>query len=1110
MNWSQQHTEYIQEFIHGQDWAGLLRYWRAHGFRLALQAAHQVADTLAKEGGEPHASVAAWLKRMVDMDTLQWPDIPDALRQQLRPDEQIALQIIEKLHALAAFLEDAHRQLLKGGSPSEQAKIEDLLELLSVASQPIAASGDDALENWFNENGATLLLYLSGGVLAAAEQACEVLEPVVAKWKAMAEVRPIAYRTTVMYALGSLGMAQRLAGRYKAALATTEDALVQLAALEQMYPGSYKLSQAQAWSTLAQLKLGLAEPEQAKVAAGEALRITREYLASDSSAEVKQMLAITLTGLGEIELSLSNPDPAFAYYQESYALKQEFIPTYEPARSLLLMSAVVGMAMAEFARKKPDAAHIYLLEAYRLGQQWQEANPDGYNGMLAYVTLFMGLVEMDRSRPAEAILILQEGIRSLDKNLELMPEAFGPDLAAHLHQLGLAQLALGKLADARKSMERAATFVDGRFGDSLGAKVHADLGWLFLRNAPDLGRPDLGQAYHHFKLACRHTEAVRAAFLDEKHRRRLQQADTQLFESHIQNCVAWVQQAPLAECAGVLHEAFWAAEATRSRLLLNRYLVAGWKPQRVPPELAEQLQLCDHMLENLQQPQSDRGPAGVPVPGIAPQSRLDFSTGSVSPPAPSPESQLAQWQAKKAALVAECLRLYPEARLEPGVGVVEAADIFPLIPDGMPTAFVQFAIGADAAFAFILLPKETIRVVKLFPDPPAEGAASPAKPAMGLRAAELAALATDWTNASNTLRAIMASSPEPERAFAATLAWEQAVATVFRQVGTLALDPVVDALPPEIVQVVISPNRALHMFPLHAFPLRDGKLFGERFLAVGYTPSFSVLHRIAQAGPALRSYGQRAPILLLEDPSRDHATNPLFFTAHEIAAVRRRLYQSGLPYLQQVAGSEITQDSLVGDSLNARAIHYSGHGAFEEGSPALSRLQLSGSPATVDDIFANLVLTNNELTCLNCCESGRMMPDDLDDFQNFTTAFLHAGAHCVIATLWAVDDLPSALLMDAFYERLLAGAPPAAALLAAQHHLRSLEIDASLNDAIDCLIPDYEGRKNARAIARLYSRQLNRRRPFDSPLYWAAFTCNGAGFRPVSFSSAQPLSSSLQ
>jgi CHAT domain-containing protein len=47
-------------------------------------------------------------------------------------------------------------------------------------------------------------------------------------------------------------------------------------------------------------------------------------------------------------------------------------------------------------------------------------------------------------------------------------------------------------------------------------------------------------------------------------------------------------------------------------------------------------------------------------------------------------------------------------------------------------------------------------------------------------------------------------------------------------------------------------------------------------------------------------------------------------------------------------------------------------------------------------------------------------------------AFLRAGAHAVIGTLWQADDGATPLIMDRLYAELQAGAPPEAALRSAK------------------------------------------------------------------------------
>ena len=107
---------------------------------------------------------------------------------------------------------------------------------------------------------------------------------------------------------------------------------------------------------------------------------------------------------------------------------------------------------------------------------------------------------------------------------------------------------------------------------------------------------------------------------------------------------------------------------------------------------------------------------------------------------------------------------------------------------------------------------------------------------------------------------------------------------------------------------------------------------------------------------------------------------------------------------------------------------------------------------------------------------------------------------CVVTTLWLVPDLPSALIMDEFYAQWVAGATPAAALRDAQKKVRELRKGAELEAAVDRLtvaLGSDEAKEGRRRDAHQYVEDFcsGAEQPFADPVHWAAFTCNGLGFR---------------
>jgi CHAT domain-containing protein len=185
--------------------------------------------------------------------------------------------------------------------------------------------------------------------------------------------------------------------------------------------------------------------------------------------------------------------------------------------------------------------------------------------------------------------------------------------------------------------------------------------------------------------------------------------------------------------------------------------------------------------------------------------------------------------------------------------------------------------------------------------------------------------------------------------------------------------------------------------------------------------------------------------------------------------------------------------------------HYTGHATFNPLDPLASGLILENKSAecrdrwlTLRHVFAQMNLRQNRLTVLNGCESGMLAPEAVDDYIGLPSGFLYAGAACVISTLWAVDDLSSALVMDRFHAEVDVGQPPAAALREACRWLREdIRTGPHLRDAV---MPEFLQRVNdpvalrkCREVADDYARACPDTPPFASPAHWAPYICSGLG-----------------
>ncbi|MBS1790839.1 MAG: CHAT domain-containing protein [Acidobacteria bacterium] len=121
-------------------------------------------------------------------------------------------------------------------------------------------------------------------------------------------------------------------------------------------------------------------------------------------------------------------------------------------------------------------------------------------------------------------------------------------------------------------------------------------------------------------------------------------------------------------------------------------------------------------------------------------------------------------------------------------------------------------------------------------------------------------------------------------------------------------------------------------------------------------------------------------------------------------------------------------------------IHFATHGVLDRNTPEYSALVFSlfdrnGRPQPghlrLQQVY-NLNLPA-ELIVLSACDTGLGKEFKGEGLVGLTRGFMYAGAPRVMASLWKVDDEPTAMLMRHFYRHLLKGRKsPAAALRAAQ------------------------------------------------------------------------------
>ncbi|MCK6458562.1 MAG: CHAT domain-containing protein, partial [Planctomycetes bacterium] len=196
---------------------------------------------------------------------------------------------------------------------------------------------------------------------------------------------------------------------------------------------------------------------------------------------------------------------------------------------------------------------------------------------------------------------------------------------------------------------------------------------------------------------------------------------------------------------------------------------------------------------------------------------------------------------------------------------------------------------------------------------------------------------------------------------------------------------------------------------------------------VAYAPSGTTLLALREGAPG-------AGIVALGDPAAPGAA-PLRAAREEAKGIGDVV----------LVGEEATSARLFEEIARRprwRAVHLACHGTIDGRSPALSGLRLA--PEGGDDghlrcldLFGRAIPA--DLVTLSACETARGRLYEGEGIIGFTRAFMAAGASRVLVSLWKVDDEATRALMTEFYARWKAARGAAAALKAAQEHVRAQE-----------------------------------------------------------------------
>ncbi len=247
--------------------------------------------------------------------------------------------------------------------------------------------------------------------------------------------------------------------------------------------------------------------------------------------------------------------------------------------------------------------------------------------------------------------------------------------------------------------------------------------------------------------------------------------------------------------------------------------------------------------------------------------------------------------------------------------------------------------------------------------------------------------------------------------------------------GRALYDRLIRPLEPQLQahNLLLIPHGVLHYVSFAA--LNDGRDYWIANRNLRYLPSASVIRFLRPAGARLP-----ANALAIGNPDLGDAKYDLPSAEREARAITAMI-----PGSIALTRGQATETRFRQLAPTHPILHIASHGEYNADKALQSRLLLARDDSndgslTTGELYA--LRLDADLVTLSACETGLGAIRSGDDVVGLTRGFLYAGASNIIASLWEVDDDSTQLLMQKFYAGLKNGINKRDALRAAQLEVR--------------------------------------------------------------------------
>jgi len=208
----------------------------------------------------------------------------------------------------------------------------------------------------------------------------------------------------------------------------------------------------------------------------------------------------------------------------------------------------------------------------------------------------------------------------------------------------------------------------------------------------------------------------------------------------------------------------------------------------------------------------------------------------------------------------------------------------------------------------------------------------------------------------------------------------------------------------------VIPHSYLHYISFSS--LRDGESYLVEKHPLFFSPSASVL-KYTFARKTKKNESGVVKVLALGNPDLGDLNYDLPLAEMEANAIKW-----DFPQIDVLTREKATESWLQKHIGDYQIIHIASHGEFDPINPLFSSLKLTRDTAQDGNFEVNEVFSlniNADIVTLSACQTGLGKITGGDELVGLNRAFIYAGTHSLLSSLWRVSDISTAILIKHFY-----------------------------------------------------------------------------------------------